>query len=122
MDNLREQFDRNVKAKAVIGDSFTVDDVAASLQVPVTDLRSSWFAPFMNNDTIRKVGMKPSRNPKSHGRHVTMYQGTYYLDLEEEERREAESLALAEGYRLRMEQPMVLTDQDIQKVENLLAG
>lgn len=88
MESLRERFDRNVKAKAVIGDPFTLDDIATSLEVPVTDLRPSWLTPFVNNDTIRKVGSKPSRNPKSNGRLIALWQGTYYLDLEDEERRE----------------------------------
>lgn len=88
MNPLRERFDSNIRAKATIGHPFTLDDVAASLQVPVTDLPSSWMTSHVNTDIVRVVGTAPSKNPKSNGRRINMYSGTYYLELEAQEERE----------------------------------
>src|SRR4051794_17056 len=113
MDTVRERFDRNVKAKATIGGPFTLDDVAASIDAPVSDLRSSWLTPFANAGTIRAVGTAPSRNPKSRGRHITVWQGTYYLDLEEAERRELAQKILDE-YEA---EHGVITEEEIASLE-----
>jgi hypothetical protein len=59
-----------------------MEDVADSLGVPSSQLRSSWLVPFRDADVIRNVGTQPSRSKKHQ---VTVWQGTYYLDLEAEE-------------------------------------
>jgi hypothetical protein len=82
MNSLRERFDRNVKAKATIGFPFTVEDVAETLDVPSNELRSSWLTPHVNAGIIRNVGKQPSRSKKHQ---VIVWQGTYYLDLEDED-------------------------------------
>jgi len=92
-DDLREKFDRNIRAKAGIGMPFTMEDVADTLGVKSSELRSSWLVPFRDADVIRNVGSQPSRSKKHH---VTVWQGTYYLDLEAEERRAAAAELLAE--------------------------
>ena len=84
--DLREKFDRNIRAKAGIGCPFTMEDVADTLGVKSSELRSSWLVPFRDNDTIRNIGTQPSRSKKHQ---VIIWCGTYYLDLEIEEQREA---------------------------------
>lgn len=87
-DDLRDRFDRNIRAKAGIGLPFTMEDVADSLQVKGSELRSSWLVPFRDADVIRNVGQQLSRSKKHQ---VTVWQGTYYLDLEAEEERERQA-------------------------------
>lgn len=96
-DNLREQFDHRVWVKATIGFPFTMEDVARTMEVPGSDLRSSWMTPHVNSGLVRIIGTEPSKNPKAKGRHINVYSGTYYLDLEEEERK-AEAAALLAEY------------------------
>ena len=91
--DLKEKFDRNIRAKAGIGMPFTMEDVADTLGVKGSDLRSSWLVPFRDADVIRNVGTQLSRSKKHH---VTVWQGTYYLDLEKNERLEAQAELLAE--------------------------
>lgn len=85
---LREQFDSNVKSKAVIGIPFTIEDVAETLGVPSSDLRSSWLVPFRDKDMIRNTGTQRSRNKKHN---VIVWCGSYALDMEAEEENENET-------------------------------
>lgn len=100
-EDLREKFDRNIRAKAGIGMPFTMEDVADTLGVKSSELRSSWLVPFRDADVIRNVGTQPSRSKKHH---VTVWQGTYYLDLEieEAEQREVEEAEAALVERLNL--------------------
>ena len=87
-DDLREKFDRNIRAKAGIGHPFTMEDVADTLGVKSSELRSSWLVPFRDADVIRNIGTQPSRSKKHQ---VIIWCGTYYLDLEAEEEAERQA-------------------------------
>lgn len=86
---LKERFERVVRVKAGIGHPFTMEDVAETLEVPYEELRSAWLLPLINEDVIRNIGSQASRRRAARHRKITIWSGTYYLDLEDEERDDA---------------------------------
>lgn len=94
--DLRKKFDRIVGVKADLGFPFTMEDVADTLGCPSEDLRSSWLRPFVLADRLRPIDTMRARHKAARSRKITVWCGTYYLDLEPEVEEEAEAEAEAD--------------------------
>ena len=79
----RQRFEKIVRNKAIIGEPFTLEDVAetgkcthpilpgcACVARPVP---TAWITPLVQNGVVRKVGEVKSKSPAAKGRKVTLW-------------------------------------------------
>lgn len=82
----RERFDRIVRNKVVIGEPFTLEDVAETgkCQHPIlpgcdcvaSPVPTAWITPLVQAGVVRKVGEIPSKSPGARGRKISLWGGS----------------------------------------------
>ena len=81
----RQRFEKIVRNKCVIGEPFTLEDVAETgkCQHPAmppceckpTPVPTAWMTAMVQAGTVRKIGERPSTNPAARGRKVSLWSG-----------------------------------------------